>query len=269
MMEYLGIPLFLSKNTNGEIFKSILYSNEFWKDIYGYEGLYKISTLGRVFSIKRRSPTGRIVGGHIKSTPLGGSKKYKICTLHKDKVRKSKEVHRLLMETFDLKNKNECINHKNGNRMHNWISNLEWCSYSHNNRHAYQLGLKPPVITKKKLNWIKSKKIIELSKTMSKKELALTFGCSVSCISEILSGETWNIEKRKGSYKPKKGYKKHSKYKGVGIGKGGKWRSRIFFDGKEINLGVFSSEKAAALAYNEKSIELFGEYAFTNKIIDE
>ena len=54
-------------------------------------------------------------------------------------------VHRLIAEAF-IPNPNNypCINHINGNKKDNRIENLEWCTYSHNNKEAYKLGLKKP-----------------------------------------------------------------------------------------------------------------------------
>ena len=57
-----------------------------------------------------------------------------------------------------------------------------------------------------------------------------------------------------------------SKYKGVSITPSKKWRSRIMLEGKEIWLGVFDNEEEAALAYNKKAFELFGEFAYLNEI---
>lgn len=58
-----------------------------------------------------------------------------------------------------------------------------------------------------------------------------------------------------------------SKFKGVSWNKQrGKWRSRIMFYGKEIHLGFFSDEKEAAEAYNEKALEIYGDFAYQNKI---
>ena len=60
-------------------------------------------------------------------------------------VSKKKCIHRLVAYTYlnkvDGKNK---INHKDSNRLNNHISNLEWCTSSENNTHAYKTGNKIP-----------------------------------------------------------------------------------------------------------------------------
>jgi hypothetical protein len=56
-----------------------------------------------------------------------------------------------------------------------------------------------------------------------------------------------------------------SKYKGVSLDKRcGKWRAYIKKDGKYIHIGNFDNEIDAAKAYDEKALELFGEYASLN-----
>lgn len=59
----------------------------------------------------------------------------------------------------------------------------------------------------------------------------------------------------------------HSKYIGVTLHKrSGKWQAMIMKNKKSFYLGWFSLEKNAAKAYNEKAIELHGEFANLNKI---
>lgn len=53
--------------------------------------------------------------------------------------------------------------------------------------------------------------------------------------------------------------------KGVSLGKTGKYRARIHVDGKELFLGLFDSAIAAAEAYDNAAINLFGSFALTNK----
>jgi hypothetical protein len=58
-----------------------------------------------------------------------------------------------------------------------------------------------------------------------------------------------------------------SKFKGVYFYKSrNKWRAKININGKGFHLGYFDNERDAALAYNNKAIELFDEYAFLNVI---
>jgi len=59
-------------------------------------------------------------------------------------------VHRLVGKAFLPNPKQKpCINHKDGDRKNNHYQNLEWCTYSENNKHAYHtLGKKPPRLGK-------------------------------------------------------------------------------------------------------------------------
>ena len=60
---------------------------------------------------------------------------------------------------------------------------------------------------------------------------------------------------------------KSSKYKGVSLKKehsSKKWCARIKFNGKQIHIGYFECEIHAALAYDKKAKELFGEFAYLN-----
>ena len=58
-----------------------------------------------------------------------------------------------------------------------------------------------------------------------------------------------------------------SQYKGVSWDKANqKWRSTIMVDYKQVSLGRFESEHDAALAYNIKAFELYGEFAVLNEI---
>ena len=58
-----------------------------------------------------------------------------------------------------------------------------------------------------------------------------------------------------------------SLYKGVSWHKRDKkWKSQIMINGKNIYLGYFNNEIEAARAYNEKAIELFGEFSSLNNI---
>ncbi len=54
-----------------------------------------------------------------------------------------------------------------------------------------------------------------------------------------------------------------NKYKGI-VKRGNRWRSRITHDGKDMWLGTYDTEQEAAIVYNIKALELFGEFANLN-----
>lgn len=186
-----GIPLYLCKKPTSDIFRFIILSNEFWRWISGYENLYKISSLGRVYSIPRFDSMKRFKPGGFKVTPIGRNKNYKVITLNKEGKKTTKDVHRLLMDTFKPDEKKQCVNHKNGVKKHNWISNLEWTTQSENLIHAYRTGLHKGAKGTRKMTWDKARKVRELSKNTPRKELAIMFNCSISCIREIIVNMTW------------------------------------------------------------------------------
>ena len=126
---------------------------EIWKDIPEYEGLYQASSLGNIRSIDRiiydknlkrsRNFKGKILKQNIRNDG------YLFVNLSKNGINKVVKIHRIIAKTF-IKNSNnyKCINHINGNKQDNNINNLEWCTYSHNIKEAYKLGLKKPISIK-------------------------------------------------------------------------------------------------------------------------
>lgn len=110
--------------------------SEIWKDIQGYEGLYQVSNLGRVKSLDRRDRCGRFKEGKIKSICDNGNG-YCVVNLKVDGEQKSRTVHRLVATAFIPNPKNlPEINHIDGNKKNNTMSNLEWCDRSENVIHA-------------------------------------------------------------------------------------------------------------------------------------
>lgn len=70
------------------------------------------------------------------------SKGYRRVLLSKNGVKKHFLVHRLIAETFIPKaDDRNYVNHKDGNKLNNCVSNLEWCTRSENQIHAYKKGL--------------------------------------------------------------------------------------------------------------------------------
>ena len=114
--------------------------NETWKPISGYEGLYEVSNLGNVRSLKRANTNGRVLKQGWR--PNG----YLIVSLSKNNRQKTKLTHRLVAEAF-IPNPNRLseVNHKDGNKENNCVDNLEWVTRMDNVKHSIETGLKKPV----------------------------------------------------------------------------------------------------------------------------
>lgn len=98
-----------------------------FRDIKGFEGLYKISDDGKVFSIRRN----KIL------IPKIDKYGYYSVVLYKNK-NYCRTIHRLVAETFiDNPNNYPVVNHKDSNKLNNSVDNLEWCTVRYNTIHAY------------------------------------------------------------------------------------------------------------------------------------
>ena len=93
---------------------------EIWKDIKGYEGLYQVSNMGRVKSLKRISFDGRRIEEKILKYKRAGRGQYQCVGLYKNNTSKYKTIHRLVAEAF-VPNPNNLpqVNHKDENPKNN------------------------------------------------------------------------------------------------------------------------------------------------------
>lgn len=110
---------------------------EIWKDIEGYEGLYQVSNLGRIKSLKRKNNYGRYVKERIRK--VVSNKDGYLCVTLSDKGRqKTFTVHGLVAKAFICKTlENVEVNHKNGIKTDNRKENLEWITHKANVQHTY------------------------------------------------------------------------------------------------------------------------------------
>lgn len=117
-----------------------------WFDIKNFEGLYKINKLGQVKSLPRFCDVQKGGKRFIKERLLKPNKNksgYFLYRLSKDGILHPFLIHRLVAQTFiENKENKPCVNHKNGIKTDNRIENLEWCTYSENEKHAYVSNLK-------------------------------------------------------------------------------------------------------------------------------
>lgn len=112
---------------------------EKWLDVVGYEGIYEVSSLGRV----RRAVDAR-TGGRKKGSFLSvGShnRGYRRVYLSKEGRVRLQLVHRLVAFAFLEPPSEEklVVHHKDGNKQNNCVFNLEWLSYQENSLQAFRV----------------------------------------------------------------------------------------------------------------------------------
>lgn len=99
-----------------------------WKPIPNFEEIYEISEFGNVRNIK----TGRAMSS------FNNGRGYLILSLSR-KGQYHKSIHRLVASAF-IKNSNMTVNHKDGNKLNNHYSNLEYLTLKDNINHALKIG---------------------------------------------------------------------------------------------------------------------------------
>jgi hypothetical protein len=117
------------------------YMEEIWKDVPGYEGQFQASNLGRIKSLKRLGAwVERIRKLHLNKK----GNYWEICITDKcgRYFKTMLKVHRMVASAF-IPNTEEkpTVNHKDGNRLNNYVENLEWCTQKENMQHAWRTGL--------------------------------------------------------------------------------------------------------------------------------
>ena len=118
--------------------------NEIWKDIPNYKGYYQCSNYGNIKSLERNIvslPSYKFISGRImikKEAIIIAhiNKGYYRIKLYKDNKYKNYYVHQLVAITFlnhNIDGLNNVINHKDNNKLNNYIDNLEICDMRYNN----------------------------------------------------------------------------------------------------------------------------------------
>lgn len=103
--------------------------NKEWRDVKGYEGLYKISSNGEVYSL---------ISGKERKLKISKSNGYVLIDLYKEGIGKWFRVHRLVAEAF-LPNPNNLpiVMHIDNNKQNNHYTNLKWGTVSENTKQAF------------------------------------------------------------------------------------------------------------------------------------
>jgi hypothetical protein len=166
---------------------------EIWKDIKNYEGLYQVSNLGNIKNILTKQILGKF------------GKRYYETYLYKNGKRKCFKIHRLVAQAFipNLNNKSE-VNHIDGNRYNNTVSNLEWVTRQENMNHASQhklLSCKESI--EKTRKDIEAINIIsgEIIQFKSLSEAGRVLGINVSNICACCKGRVKSLKSYRFRYK--------------------------------------------------------------------
>lgn len=120
----------IATSTDPDLYRAL----EYWRPIPGYEDKYYVSNLGRVKNAK-----GKVI--KLQRNNRG----YAIYSFN-DRGKNTLYIHHLVMEVYGPHKPapNYQIDHIDGNKLNNCISNLEWVTPSENTRRAYQNHLKTP-----------------------------------------------------------------------------------------------------------------------------
>ena len=113
-------------------------------DVKGYEGIYAVSEDGKVWVYPRHFKQGFFMKTQVNVNRKDRIKPFldEYLKLEKDGIQKRHSVSRLVCSAFIKNSDNKpFVNHKDGDRLNNHISNLEWVTASENMKHSQDTGL--------------------------------------------------------------------------------------------------------------------------------
>lgn len=169
------------------------YSKEEWRPVVNYEGYYEVSNMGRVRNIARVDSNNHFKRSRILKTY--SKARYESLYLSVDGTKERKSVHRLVAESFLGISEKQFVNHKDGNKHNNCLSNLECVTPSENNNHAYRNGL----CSRSKRIEIYSKNNGTITKHYSAREAARFYGKGSAYFSGMINyhnGENCSFKAR-------------------------------------------------------------------------
>jgi hypothetical protein len=163
---------------------------EEWKQIPGFKD-YEASNLGNIRSWKKQSK-GKVLKPFISNCG------YNLIHLLENNKRFTKAVHRIIILSF-IGQSDLTVNHIDGNKTNNKISNLEYCTMKENLIHAYKSGLKNGDHKRGENNYktfLSSDDVLLIRKlkkeyNIKQSTIATLFNASDACISEIITRKNW------------------------------------------------------------------------------
>jgi hypothetical protein len=129
----MNVPI-CENNTHGGALSAppVLCNDEIWHDVIGFDGVYKVSNYGHIWSsITNNLRKPRLCKGYL---GLNLRRNGKDCF---------RSIHRIVAEAFlpDHSFEQWQVNHKNANKLDNTVNNLEWVTPKDNMLHAYRHGM--------------------------------------------------------------------------------------------------------------------------------
>ena len=180
--------------------------NEVWKAIQGENHVYEVSNCGRVRRAEYINRQGQIKPSHVIAT-FPNTSGYLRTNLNIDGKVKGYFVHRLVAELFvENPEGKPFVNHIDGNKLNNNANNLEWCTRSENERHAWKIGLKHQSgvrgekhgmhkLTQKQVDYIR-KYHKPTDPVFGSKGLAKKFNVTPQTITDIANYRSWKVQRK-------------------------------------------------------------------------
>lgn len=188
------------KSLNNTIYMTNLCNSneEVWLPVLGYEKYYKVSNFGRVKTLVRHGERGHRFNSYESIVKLCVcATGYYVSGFNKDKKTSTKKTHRIVATAFIPNPLNKkCVNHKDGNKLNNHVSNLEWATHAENNKHAYDKGLKVAARGQLSSNGKYTEDQVRQAKTLFKhgmkpKEIEKIIPIGAGALRGIVYGANW------------------------------------------------------------------------------
>jgi hypothetical protein len=179
-------------------------SGEKWKDIAGYEGLYQVSNLGRVKSLRRMLLIRHPVGDRYREQPERilapgpAESGHLTVSLAKEGRSKTYQVHTLVLEAFVGPRPGDCLEwhgcHRDGNPTNNVLGNLRWDTRSGNEEDKIAHGRSNRGERNRAVK-LTPAQVLEIRERVAKGEtsdaIAAIYGVTRGLINAIKSGRAW------------------------------------------------------------------------------
>lgn len=152
---------------------------------------YMVSNFGNVRHINKKE--------NLKYSLSKNKKGYPQVRIYVNSVKTCQKIHKLVMISFKQNEYFEgaVINHIDGNKLNNRLDNLEWCTPSENQKHAYKnnlLNIKPGRdhnVSKLKSEQVKEIKNLLKTKKLTMKEISKKYSISYENVRSIKNNKIW------------------------------------------------------------------------------